>query len=348
MASRKSSLSQSADTESVKNAPVEPQRRAENGDAPPRWQSAGGGSLPVVSRAASELAHLIAKRSSRGLYLVATPIGNLGDISLRALAVLATVDTVYAEDTRHSGRLLSHFGIRARLRPYHEHNAERERPVILASLARGETIAIISDAGTPLISDPGYKLVRACVEAGHEVIAVPGASAPLAALVSSGLPSNTFLFAGFLPSRQQARLSRIKELAGVPATLLFFEAPSRVAGTLADLAMGLGDRPAVVARELTKLNEELTRGSLQEIAAEFAQRGSIKGEIVIVVGGPVAGEVSEANIVERLSLALMEMSLRDAAKSVAEHLGVPRKRVYELGLKLQRANGGAGEDDGAQ
>lgn len=300
----------------------------------------------VAARAASELSHLLAKRHEPGLYLVATPIGNLGDISLRALAVLASADTVYAEDTRHSGRLLSHFGIVARLRPYHEHNAERERPVILAALGRGETVALISDAGTPLISDPGFKLVRACAEEGHLVTSLPGASAPLAALVTSGLPSDTFLFAGFLPSRQQARLVRIAELSDVPATLILFEAPSRIAETLADLAQGLGDRPAAVGRELTKLNEEMARDTLRGLAADFAGRDSVKGEIVIVIGPPVAVDISEGDVEARLSSALARMSLRDAAKAVADELGVPRKRAYEVGLRLQREASGAGEDDG--
>jgi len=300
----------------------------------------------VAARAAGELNQLLAKRREPGLYLVATPIGNLGDISLRALALLASADTVYAEDTRHSGRLLSHFGIVARLRPYHEHNAERERPVILAALGRGETIALISDAGTPLISDPGFKLVRACVEAGHPVTSLPGASAPLTALVASGLPSDTFLFAGFLPTRHQARLARIAELADVPATLILFEAPSRVAEALSDLAQGLGDRPAAVGRELTKLNEEMARASLRGLAADFAGRDSVKGEIVIVIGPPVAGDVSDEDVKAGLTSALARMSLRDAAKAVADELGVPRKRAYEQGLKLQRKARSTGEDDG--
>jgi len=303
------------------------------------------GSGPVVGRAASELAHLVAKRDEPGLYLVSTPIGNLGDITLRALAVLSTADTIYAEDTRHSGRLLSHFGIRGRLRPYHEHNAERERPGILAGLGNGEVIALISDAGTPLVSDPGFKLVRACVEAGYTVTGLPGASAPLAALVSSGLPSDTFLFAGFLPSRQKARQARIAELAAVPATLILFEAPSRVAETLGDLAHGLGDRPAAAARELTKLNEEVARNSLSALAADFAARESIKGEIVVVIGPPISRDVSDADLEVQLAAAMSEMSLRDATKTVAEDLGVARKRVYELGLRLQREADRAGEDD---
>ena len=270
------------------------------------------------------------------MHLVATPIGNLGDISLRALAVLATADVIYAEDTRHSGRLLSHFGIKAKLRPYHEHNAERERPVILAALADGDSVAVISDAGTPLVSDPGYKLVRECLAAGHPVDSVPGPSAPLAALVASGLPTDTFLFAGFLPAKMQARKARIKELAGIPSTLILFESPSRIAETLGDLAEGLGNRQATVARELTKLNEEFVRDDLSGLAAEFQARSKIKGEIVIVIGPPPSAAPSDQEIEPRLVAALSEMSLRDAARAVADDLGVSRSRVYELGLTLRR------------
>jgi 16S rRNA (cytidine1402-2'-O)-methyltransferase len=290
----------------------------------------------LTSRISLEIAHLLGKRREPGLYLVATPIGNLGDITLRALAVLATADVIYAEDTRHSGKLLSHFGIRTKLRLYHEHNAERERPNLLAALAQGARIALISDAGTPLVSDPGFKLVRECVAAGHRVMSLPGPSALLAALVASGLPTDAFLFAGFLPSRQRARRGRLAELAEVPATLVFFESPSRVAETLADLADVLGERSAVVARELTKLNEELARASLDSLAQEFKERGSVKGEIVIVVGPPQDSGASEGEIEARLTQRLTEMSLKDAARTVALELGVPRKRAYELALRLQR------------
>lgn len=299
----------------------------------------------ILKRAGGELERLLGQPLEPGLYLVATPIGNLADITLRALAVLATADVVYAEDTRHSGRLLSHFGIRAKLRPYHEHNAERERPNILASLKKGQRIALISDAGTPLVSDPGFKLVRACAAAGYLVTSLPGPSAVLAAVVSSGLPTDAFLFAGFLPSRQQARQTRIRELAAVPHTLVLFEASSRVAATLADLAHLLGDRPAVVARELTKLNEEMARGRLSSLVRDFAERETVKGELVIVIGPPQALAASEAEIEERLLQALAELSLRDAAKAVSIELGVPRKRVYDIGLRLRRDSGESGSND---
>jgi 16S rRNA (cytidine1402-2'-O)-methyltransferase len=190
----------------------------------------------------------------------------LGDVTLRALAVLAQADILYCEDTRHSRILLAHYGIARPTRPYHEHNAARERPHVLAQLAAGQSVALISDAGTPLICDPGFKLVRAAAEAGFPVTAIPGPSAPLAALVSAGLATDAFFFAGFLPSRCNARRTRLQELKSVPASLVFFEAPSRLADSLADLAAVLGEREGAVARELTKMHEELRRGSLAELA----------------------------------------------------------------------------------
>ena len=199
-----------------------------------------------------------------GLYVVSTPIGNLGDMTLRAIAVLARADAVLCEDTRHSRTLLSHFGIGTPARPYHEHNAAKERPRVLAELAAGQRIALISDAGTPLVSDPGWKLVREALDAGHRVEALPGASATLAALSVGGLPTDAFLFAGFLPPKSAARRTRIAELSAVPATLVFFEAPSRIAEALADLAAVLGPRPAALARELTKLHEEVRRAPLDQ------------------------------------------------------------------------------------
>jgi 16S rRNA (cytidine1402-2'-O)-methyltransferase len=272
---------------------------------------------------------------SPGLYLVATPIGNLGDMTLRALAVLARADVIYCEDTRHSGRLLSHFSISAPLRPYHEHNAEAERPRALAGLAAGQRIALITDAGTPLVSDPGFKLAREAALAGHAVVCIPGASAVLAALSVSGLPSDAFFFAGFLPNKETARRARIAELASVPGTLVFFEAPTRAAASISDLAAELGPRPAAVARELTKLHEETLRGTLDELARTVGGNEP-KGEIVIVVGPPVETEVTDAAIEERLAAALDEMSVRDAAKAVSEALGVQRGRVYDLALKIRR------------
>ncbi len=288
----------------------------------------------VVTRVTAELARHLGDALAPGLYLIATPIGNLADISLRALATLAKSDVIYCEDTRHSRTLVAHYGIGRTLRPYHEHNAEEQRPRILADLARGARIALISDAGTPLVSDPGYKLVRDAIAESHTVIAIPGASAVLTALSVAGLPTDTFLFAGFLPPRSGARRSRISELATVPASLIFFEAPTRVAETLADLAETLGDRPAAIARELTKLHEAVRRGPLTALAELFAQ-SEPKGEIVIVVGPPSATTATDEVIAAALQAALAHMSLRDAAKAVADRLSVPKARVYELGLKLK-------------
>lgn len=293
----------------------------------------------LAERTGAELRRLAGQPARRGLHLVATPIGNLGDITLRALAVLAEADVIYCEDTRHSRTLAQHFGLSAPLKPYHEHNGEVMRPRVLDDLAAGKLVALISDAGTPLISDPGYKLVRAAIEAGHHVESLPGPSAALAALTLSGLPTNIFLFAGFLPPKAVARRSRLAELKAVPATLVFFEAPQRLAETLADLAATFGDRPAAIARELTKLHEEVRRGPLPALA-KAAEATETRGEMVLVVGPPAAVEASDDEIRNALLAALGDMSLRDAARTVADALGVAKSRVYDLGLKLKSgANG---------
>ena len=226
--------------------------------------------------------------------MVATPIGNLGDVTLRALSILAAADAVLAEDTRVSRTLLARYGIETPLSPYHEHNAAEARPRALRRIAEGQALALISDAGTPLVSDPGFKLVAEAVAAGFAVTAAPGASAALAALCVAGLPTDRFFFEGFLPPRSAARRERINALAAVPATLVFYEAPSRLAEALADLAAELGPRPAAVARELTKLHEEVRRGTLDALAAEFAAAEPPRGEIVVVVGPPQAREPVDA------------------------------------------------------
>jgi 16S rRNA (cytidine1402-2'-O)-methyltransferase len=292
----------------------------------------------TVTRANEVLADLIARPLAPALYLVATPIGNLADISLRSLAILARADLIAAEDTRHSKKLLSHFALRGALTPYHEHNAERERPKLLARLRAGQSVALISDAGTPLVSDPGYKLVRAALEAGLTVISIPGPSASLAALTSSGLPTDTFLFGGFLPPKSGARRARLEALKTVPATLILFESASRLGKSLADMADLLGAREAAVAKELTKLHESVTRGRLDRLAGAFADGESLKGEFVVVVAPPAAdqAEPSDEMIAEQLAKALKLDSFRDAVRSVAEVLNVSRARVYELGLKLKR------------
>jgi 16S rRNA (cytidine1402-2'-O)-methyltransferase len=297
-----------------------------------RIETGTTGSLP--SRVTADLERQLSEPLAPGLYLVATPIGHLADISLRALSVLARADAIYCEDTRHSRTLVAHYGIARPLRPYHEHNAEEQRPRILAELAAGRRVALISDAGTPLVSDPGYKLVRDAIDSGHPVVAIPGASAVLAALCVAGLPTDRFLFAGFLPPRSAARRARLSELAASPATLVFFEAPTRVSEALADLAEVLGPRPAAVARELTKLHEDVRRGTLTELAEVFAGSPP-KGEVVILAGPPLDVHKTDDMIADELNAALDHMSLRDAAKTVAERLSVPKSRVYELGLKLK-------------
>jgi len=272
-----------------------------------------------------------------GLYLVATPIGNLQDITLRALDIMKRADVIACEDTRVTGRLLARYGIKAALTAYHEHNAERARGPLVARMARGESVALVSDAGTPLLSDPGYKLVRACAEAGIPVTAVPGASAAVAALVVSGLPTDRFLFAGFLPSKPGPRARALGALAGVPATLVFYESPSRLAASLGDMARGLGERPAAVVRELTKLHEEVRRAALPELAEHYRLAGAPKGEIVVVVGPPEAARPEAADVPDldaRLERALEGRSLRDAAALVAEETGLPRRDVYARALAL--------------
>jgi 16S rRNA (cytidine1402-2'-O)-methyltransferase len=291
----------------------------------------------LLKRAGAALADELERPLRSGLYLVATPIGNLADISLRALAVLARADLIAAEDTRHSRKLLSHFGLRGELTPYHEHNAARERPRLLARIRAGFSVALISDAGTPLISDPGYKLVREALEAGLTVTSVPGASAALAALTSAGLPTDTFLFAGFLPPKGGQRRKRLEELKPVPATLIFYETASRLAATLADMAGIYGGRKAAVAKELTKLHESLIRGTPAELAAAIDSSTELKGEFVVLVGPPRPDEglVDDDAIVASLRLALEHESFRDAVRSVAEKFDLKRSRVYELGLALK-------------
>ena len=258
-------------------------------------------------------------------------------MSARALQVLSNADEVACEDTRTTRKLLTAHGMTAKLSAYHEHNAARARPRLIARIAAGGAIALASDAGTPLVSDPGYKLVRAAIEAGLTVTAVPGPSAPLAALAVSGLPSDRFLFAGFLPGKNEARKRTLAELSTVPATLIFFEVARRLADTLGAMNERLGPRPAAVARELTKRFEEVRRGTLDELAAHYAETGPPKGEIVIVVGPPdgAPAEIDAATLDARLNTALAGgASTRDAASAVAAETGLPRKSVYARALVL--------------
>jgi 16S rRNA (cytidine1402-2'-O)-methyltransferase len=277
-------------------------------------------------------------RLPAGLYVVATPIGNLRDITLRALDVLAAADVIACEDTRVTEKLMTRYGLAGSRLPYHEHNAERMRPVLLEKLKAGAVVALVSDAGTPLISDPGFKLVRAAIADGIAVTTLPGPSAALAALVLSGLPSDRFFFQGFLPPKETARRRVLGEIGSLHATLIVYETGPRLAATLADMADVLGARPAAVARELTKLYEELRRGSLAELAAHYAEAGGPKGEIVIVVGGAdeaaSRAAISDDDIDVALKTALATMSLKDASAAVAEATGRPRRDVYQRALAL--------------
>ncbi len=279
-----------------------------------------------------------------GLHIVATPIGRLDDVTLRALRTLAAADVIACEDTRVSRKLLAHYGIRTPLWTYHEHNAARMRPKLLERLAQGAAIALISDAGTPLVSDPGYKLVRAAQEAGFAVTAAPGASSVLAALTVAGLPTDCFLFDGFLPAKAAARRERIAALARIPATLVLFESGPRLAATLADLAAALGARDAAVCRELTKLHEEVRRADLSALAEHYAAAPPPKGEIVLVVAPPGATAAAGTEDIDGLlRSALAGRSIKDAVAAVAGATGAPRKDVYRRALAIARTT-----DDGSQ
>ena len=269
-----------------------------------------------------------------GLYMVATPIGNLRDITLRALDVLAGADVVLAEDTRVSGKLLAAHGISAKLERYDEHAAARVRPRILAALAGGARIALISDAGTPLVSDPGYRLAIEAVAQGSAVFPIPGASAVMAALTVAGLPTDRFLFAGFPPPKSAARRTFLEELAAVRATLIFFEGASRLAASLADMAEVLGPRPAAVARELTKLHETVIRGPLDVLAAD-PRLDAPKGEIVVLVGPGHHVQATPETADAALAEALTRVGPAEAASEVAKALGLPRRDLYARALALR-------------
>ncbi|HVZ02829.1 MAG TPA: 16S rRNA (cytidine(1402)-2'-O)-methyltransferase [Dongiaceae bacterium] len=301
----------------------------------PSGSKGGSKRRPPEASATDAAADSGAAGTRRGLLaLVATPIGNLGDISARALETLRGADVIACEDTRVTGNLLAKFGIRRPVLPYHDHNAERMRPQLLERLARGETVALVSDAGTPLISDPGYKLVRAAHEAGLAVTAIPGAAAPITALVLSGLPSDRFLFAGFLPPKSGARRATLAELRNVPATLLLFETGPRLAESLADCHQVLGDRPAAVARELTKLHEEVRRGMLSELSRHYHETGAPKGEIVLVIGPPDSSTEAPIDVDQALVDALARMGVKEAATAVAAASGLPRREIYARALAL--------------
>jgi 16S rRNA (cytidine1402-2'-O)-methyltransferase len=271
-----------------------------------------------------------------GLHVVATPIGNLQDISFRALATLAAADAVVAEDTRVTKTLLAHYGIAAPLIAYHEHNAETMRPHLLARLEGGAALALVSDAGTPLVSDPGFKLVSEALTRAIEVISVPGPSAVLAALVVAGLPTDRFFFEGFLPSKSAARRRRASELADIPGTLVFFESPRRLAEALSDLALVLGDREAAIARELTKHFETVRRGRLRSLADTLSTEPPPKGEIVLLVGPPDvrSPDIPQEELDRLLSEAMARLSVKDSAAVVAADTGLPRRKVYARAIEL--------------
>ncbi|MBT5046974.1 MAG: 16S rRNA (cytidine(1402)-2'-O)-methyltransferase [Rhodospirillaceae bacterium] len=282
-----------------------------------------------------------------GLHIVSTPIGNLADITLRALAVLSRADAIACEDTRVTGKLKSAFGLTAPLIPYHEHNAAKATPALIKRLEEGQIVALVSDAGTPLISDPGYRLVGAAIGAGINVIAVPGPSAALAALVASGLPTDRFLFAGFLPSKSGARRKELAVLAVIPASLVFYESPNRLAASLKDMAQALGPRPAMIAREITKKFEEQSRGTLSDLADAYDGRGAPKGEMVIVIGPPGDQPETAPEEIDRLLEAALEDSrVKDAATSVAAATGWPRRAVYQRALALTNTRPDADEEQG--
>jgi 16S rRNA (cytidine1402-2'-O)-methyltransferase len=273
-----------------------------------------------------------------GLYLVATPIGNLGDMSLRALAVLRRADVIACEDSRVTRKLLSAYGIATPLAPYHDHNAARARPGLIRRMRDGATVALVSDAGTPLVSDPGYKLVAAARDAGIAVTAVPGPSAAVTALVLSGLPCDAFFFAGFAPPRSAARRRALAALAAVPGSLVFYESAPRLPDFLADAADMLGNRAAAICRELTKLHEEVARDTLEALAARYQADGPPRGEVVVVVAPPGADDaaVTEERLDAALGEALARHTLRDAVDAVAAETGLPRRRVYARALELGR------------
>ena len=276
---------------------------------------------------------------SAGLYLVATPIGNLRDITLRALATLRAADIVVCEDTRVSKKLLAAYGISKKLEIYNDHSDARQRTKIITAALGGKSVALISDAGMPLISDPGYKLVTACAEAGVKVTSVPGANAPLAALQLSGLPSDQFSFLGFLPAKTKARCDMLRLWEAVPATLVAFESAKRLIKSLADIASVMPGRSVAVVREITKLHEEVRKGSAAELAAHYEEHGPPRGEIVLVIAPPQDREISQSDVEEKLRAALKILSTKEAAAQVAEQTGLPRKVLYDLALRLNKNDG---------
>ena len=287
----------------------------------------------LSARVGEELERQLETVLPAGLYLVPTPIGNLGDTTLRALAILARVDGILCEDTRHSGKLLSHFGIRQLLTSLHDHNEAREVARVVQRLQHGDRLALISDAGMPLVSDPGFKLVDACWRSGIPVTTLPGPSAPVTALAASGIATDRFLFAGFLPPKSKARKDALRELADVPATLVLFESPQRLASCLVDCVDTLGDRPVAIAREISKLHETIWRGSLSDAIDAFSD--GTKGELVICIGQGETRETTDAELEQWILQQDSDASAKDIARRAADLLNVPRKRAYAMVVALR-------------
>lgn len=277
-----------------------------------------------------------------GLYVVATPIGNLDDITIRAVKTLDGVDLVAAEDTRHTSRLLAHYGIRTPLISYHEHNEAQRTPQLVEKIRAGSAVALVSDAGTPSVSDPGFRLVRAAIENGLDIFPIPGVSAVVTALSASGLPTDSFVFVGFVPKKTGKRMDVLRSLAGEPRSLVFYESPRRVTALLHDLVDLMGDRPAVLAREMTKLHEEFIRGRLTQIQAELANRPEVKGECTLLVdGAEPEAPISETDLEGILRQALSQPGARvsSVSKALARQYGLPRKIVYEMALAIEEKIG---------
>jgi 16S rRNA (cytidine1402-2'-O)-methyltransferase len=264
------------------------------------------------------------------LYLVATPIGNLEDITLRALRILKEVHVIACEDTRHTRKLLDHYGIATRAVSYHEHNENERARELIERLLAGENVAVVSDAGTPLISDPGYRVVTEAVTAGVQVVPVPGASAVLSAVAASGLPTDSFYFGGFLPAKRTQRRRALEEVKALPATLVFYEAPHRIAEALADIGEVLGSRQLVVGRELTKMHEEFLRGTAAEIGRQLGERVSVRGELTIVIGRAAAEQQQDDRPLALAVDALIAAGVppMDAIKQIAHDRGLPKREVY--------------------
>lgn len=297
--------------------------------------------LPAATEAVSKTVERPAPKAAPmkpGFYLVATPIGNLRDITFRALDVLSSVDLIICEDTRVTGKLMSAYGFKKKMQVYNDHSTDQQRDSLTALVEEGKAIAVLSDAGTPLVSDPGYKLVRAAIEKDLYITSVPGPNAALSAFQLSGLPTDQFSFLGFLPPKSTARQNTLKKWVEAPGTLIAYETGPRLLESLQDMRAVLGDRDASVMRELTKMYEEVRRGTLSDLILYYTEKGAPKGEIVVAVGHAVAEVISTESIEEQLKKALEKMSVRDAAEVVAQATGKPKKTIYTLALKLASAS----------